>query len=861
MDSTAAAASHERAAFLRRWLLPLFALGVFILVLFVVHRELAHYRWRDVLQHVRALNSATIASSIGLAALSYWVLTFFDTFGLRYAQCKVAYPRTAMVSFMSYAFGHNVGVAAFTAAALRYRLYSAFGLGVVDVATVVVFCSLTSVVGIATVGGSGLLFEPHIAANALHLHRDLIQAIGIAALAAVALYFAWASFSGQRIAIKDWSLSPPGFKTAAPQLLIAVADIAVASSALWVLLPVDTRPSLLAFSGIYASAVLAGLISSVPAGLGVFESVMLLLLGGIPADQLLGSLLVYRAVYYIGPLAIATVLFLITEIGRQRTVINKVNALASQYIRPVAPQLIGVLIFLSGVVLLLSGATPAIDARLRALHRFVPLPVLELSHLIGSVVGMGLLVVARGLFRRLQVAYHLTFWLLVVGAVASLLKGLDVEEAVILSVVLLVLYLGRAAFYRPASLISQRFSPPWIISIGIALALAAWFGFFAYRHVEYDNDLWWTFALHANAPRMLRASLVTGVIAVALILFNWLAPAPVEPRTATQEDLRKAQSILSNCADSLGNAVLAGDKRLLFHDAGDAFIMYQVANRSWVALGDPVGTSARQEELVWKYRELCDRHAGRTVFYQVSAECLPFYVDLGLSLVKLGEEARVPLATFDLEGSARASLRQDRRRAERDGAAFDIVPSDNVREMLPQLRAVSDTWLQDKATGEKGFSVGFFDSDYLVRFPVAVVRAEGSIVAFANIWTGANREEISVDLMRFVPDAPRSTMEYLFIELMLWGKREGYRWFNLGMAPLSGLETHALAPAWHRFGNFVFKYAEQFYNFEGLRRYKAKFQPTWRPRYMAFPGGLALPRVLLDVSTLISGGVRELVRK
>jgi phosphatidylglycerol lysyltransferase len=264
---------------------------------------------------------------------------------------------------------------------------------------------------------------------------------------------------------------------------------------------------------------------------------------------------------------------------------------------------------------------------------------------------------------------------------------------------------------------------------------------------------------------------------------------------------------------------------------------------------------------VWQFRELSDRHAGRTVFYHVTPERLSLYVDAGLSLVKLGEEARAPLAEFSLEGSGRADLRQAKRRAERDGASFGIIPIEHVPSMLPQLRAVSDAWLHDKATQEKGFSIGSFEEDYLARFPIAVVRAEGSIVAFANIWASGNLEELSVDLMRFVPDAPRSTMDYLFIELMLWGRRQGYRWFNLGMAPLSGLETHALAPAWHHVGNFIFKYAEQFYNFEGLRHYKSKFDPTWRPRYLAFPGGLALPGVLLDVSTLISGGMRALVSK
>ena len=144
------------------------------------------------------------------------------------------------------------------------------------------------------------------------------------------------------------------------------------------------------------------------------------------------------------------------------------------------------------------------------------------------------------------------------------------------------------------------------------------------------------------------------------------------------------------------------------------------------------------------------------------------------------------------------------------------------------------------------------------QFPVAVVYSQGMPAAFANLWITGTKSELSVDLMRFGPDAPRGAMDYLFIELMLWGQREGYRWFNLGMAPLSGLEAHPLAPAWHRVGNFIFRHGEHFYNFEGLRRYKAKFEPSWEPRYLVARGGIALPRVLIDVSVLIAGGMKEL---
>jgi phosphatidylglycerol lysyltransferase len=162
---------------------------------------------------------------------------------------------------------------------------------------------------------------------------------------------------------------------------------------------------------------------------------------------------------------------------------------------------------------------------------------------------------------------------------------------------------------------------------------------------------------------------------------------------------------------------------------------------------------------------------------------------------------------------------------------------------------------------EKGFSLGRFERDYVRNFPIAVVRVGERIVAFANVWAGGARRELSVDLMRHVGDAPHSIMEFLFLELMLWGKEQGYRHFSLGPVPLAGLERRRLAPLWTQAGAFLFRYGEHFYNFQGLLRFKAKFEPVWEPRYLAAPGGFALPRVLRDVTLLISGGVSGLVTK
>jgi phosphatidylglycerol lysyltransferase len=288
--------------------------------------------------------------------------------------------------------------------------------------------------------------------------------------------------------------------------------------------------------------------------------------------------------------------------------------------------------------------------------------------------------------------------------------------------------------------------------------------------------------------------------------------------------------------------------------------MFQTSGNSWVAMGDPIGPEEQGELLAWEFMEQCDGMAVSPVFYQVTPQRLPLYIDLGLTLSKLGEEARVELTSFGLEGPARADLRQAQRRAIRDGASFEMLPRTQVNQLLPQLRAVSDAWLEEKNTAEKRFSLGFFEESYVAHFDVGVVRSKGTIVAFANLWRGGS-SELSVDLMRYDGNAPKGVIDYMLVECMLWGKANGFRWFNLGMAPLSGLEDHALAPAWHKLGRMVQRYGENFYNFEGLRKFKEKFDPVWRPRYLAAPAGLAMAGALLDVTALISGGVRNVLRK
>ncbi|MDH4458345.1 MAG: bifunctional lysylphosphatidylglycerol flippase/synthetase MprF [Nevskia sp.] len=532
-------------------------------------------------------------------------------------------------------------------------------------------------------------------------------------------------------------------------------------------------------------------------------------------------------------------------------------------IEVLAPTALAITVFLAGAVLLISGATPAIDSRLAGLAEWIPLSLLEFSHMVGSAVGLGLLILARGLYRRLDGAWWMTLVLLAAGAVASMLKGLDYEEALLLSSILLVLLSSHERFYRRASLLEVRDSRLWLSATLAVVALAVWLSMLSYHDVDFSEEVWWRFAFDEQTPRLMRAGLLTALMMAGFMLWRLLSPTrrePVPPDAAALQ--RAAEIIATHGGGTLANLALLGDKQLLFHPDGDAFIMYQRSGRSLIALGDPAGNPAKFEALAWSYRELCDRNACWPVFYQVSPDQLPLYLDLGLSLAKLGEEARVFLPKFSLDGTRNAKQRNKHHRATREGASFVMLRPEEVEARLAELQAISDDWLTGKSVAEKGFSVGRFDPAYLSRFHCACVLREGRIVAFANLWLGgAAKEEFAIDLMRYGADAPKGVMDFLFIELMFWGRDQGYRWFNLGMAPLAGLERHPLAPFWHKVGRIVHRYGEPFYNFDGLRQYKDKFSPEWRPRYLASPGGLVLPRVMVDTAALIAGGIKEVIWK
>ena len=366
---------------------------------------------------------------------------------------------------------------------------------------------------------------------------------------------------------------------------------------------------------------------------------VVLLPPSVPQSVALGSLLAFRLIYYVLPLTVAVLLLLGFELHQRREELGKAAKVVGGWLPAVEPHLLAVLTFLGGAVMLAFGSVPAAPARLRWLADFVPLTILELSHFLGSLVGIGLIFLAWGLRRRLEVAYYLATGLLALSVVLSLLRGLHVEAAVFLTLMLAALLPARRAFYRRAAILSEPFSGAWLAAVAMVVIGAAWIGFFAYRHVDYSTELWWQFELLGNASRFLRSGLAVAIGLVSIGIARLLGPAAPREAPASEETRALVREVVAHSPAASAHLALLGDKQFLIAPSKSAFVMYAVRDRSWVAMGDPVGPSDEHAELIWHFHSLADRHGGWTVFYEVGEKNLPVYLDLGLTVLKIGEEA------------------------------------------------------------------------------------------------------------------------------------------------------------------------------------------------------------------------------
>jgi phosphatidylglycerol lysyltransferase len=683
------------------------------------------------------------------------------------------------------------------------------------------------------------------------------MAVGVGILALLGGWIAYSALRPITITVSGWELNLPGPALSFGAVAIGIADTTFAAFALWLLLPADIQVAFPGFVVIFVIATILGVISHVPGGLGVFEAILLLAVPGLSTPEGIGALLLFRLIYYVAPFTLSAAALGAQEAHSHADALNEGRRRFIRAAGPLLGPICALAVFLGGIVLLVSGALPAAHDRVVVLRSLVPLPFVETSHFVASLVGAVLLVVGYALAQRLRSAWNVAVALLAAGAVFSLIKGIDYEEAIVCVAIILLLWMARPEFYRRGGLLDAPLSSEWLLAIAVGLIASIWVGFAAYHNVSYKNSMWWHFAYGGDAPRFLRATLGIAVAGMMFVVHRFLHSAH-PGKAVVGLDLDTIRPIVAATERTEAQLAFLGDKSFLYAQDGKGFVMYGVQGSTWLAMGDPVAADDETvAELIWRFKERADLHNGAPAFYQVCARHIPLYIDAGFSLAKLGEDACVELCQFTLQGGEGRKWRQSKAHAERKGLSFEIVPAARLSSVLPRLKEVSDAWLAHRGGKEKGFSLGFWSEPYLCLYDQAIVREGDRIVAFANIWKAAAGSEYSVDLMRHLPDAPGGTMDYLFICLMQAAKTEGFQWFNLGVAPLSGLPRHRLASRWSRLAALIYRHGDGFYNFEGLRAFKSKFKPVWRPRYLAHPGGLSMARVLMDATTLIAASPRR----
>jgi phosphatidylglycerol lysyltransferase len=611
-----------------------FGLALLVGAIYVVQREFRGLSVADIAEALRAIPPSALWTAVGWTLLAYAVLTIYDRLGSVYAGHPVSYSRTSLASFCAYTLAHNLGFAAVSGAAVRYRFYAAWGLPALAIAKVVAFTSLTFGLGGFALGGAILFFEPHVVPGlGDDLPRWVMQAIGVLLWAIVVAYVTLARFV-PHFRLFGYQIDLPGFRMAILQVALASADVAVTAAIFYALLPPTEGLTFLSFLGVYVVAYTAGLLAHVPGGIGVFDGTMMLgLQPYLPTAQVVGALLLFRLYYYIVPLFLAGGLFAAFEISQRRAVLRRLTGpvgVGAPLEVPAMASLVG----LGGAALLFIGALPVESP----IARWAGTTAAIASHLAASVVGSLLLVMGYGLLRRLRIAWAASLLLLVNGALIVWLKGETwwLWGAYLLIAALLAAV--RGAFYRDARLLAEPLGSESLVALGavagcaITLALVAYAGRVA-------GESWWGVVLSPLAPDSLRFTVGLAAVLLLVATVRLLRPARFRAVPYDAETRRRLAALGALAPVEADGAVFGETGR-----AGFAFLRREGV---WLGLGDPGGEDRDRVSAIWRFRDLCERAGVDPAFWRVGPALLRVYGDIGLTALPLaspGQEAQHYLA-------------------------------------------------------------------------------------------------------------------------------------------------------------------------------------------------------------------------
>ena len=673
------------------------------------------------------------------------------------------------------------------------------------------------------------------------------------AVGAIALYFPILLLS---FMIHYYRKSNPSidWQTRFQLIIVSLLEWTFAFLAVWLLSRVlQLNSSFFELLPIFIVASCAGIVSMIPGGLGSFDLVFIwgAQYAGLQDEKVLLLLILYRIGYLFFPFLLAVILFV-------REYWEKWNAswdnLPIALIQRLSHLLLTMLVFSSGVILLMSAALPGIIDRLKILEEMHSIPLLvNLSHQLSVGAGFALLGLSRGIEYKVKGAYLLTIAVLFSAALFTFSKGIDYEEAIFLLFVAFILVMSKSRFYRESYVLT--WSKTIFDGLFILLITFMYVGI-GYLSIPSSNGTIPTRVLPyiITDYQNLFYSAFFGLIIALLVFFigyfivkpkKWVMESSVHQEEEILEHLR------TYGGNTLSHLIFLHDKFVFWNSKHNVLFCFQKSADKLVVLGDPIGEKEEFPYAIEEFQKLADLHGYSPVFYEVSNALLPTLHENGFGFFKLGEEAFVDLDRFSLSGKKMKALRAVKNKFERENFEFEILKPPFSDDSLMRLKEVSDEWLHGRK--EKGYSLGFFDHNYLNKSEIAVMKVNGNdFIAFTSLMPVYDQHKtISVDLMRFKQSAPPGTMDFLFLSLFEWAKEEGYQYFNLGMAPLSNVGRSKYSFLSERIAAQIFLHGHIFYHFQGLRKFKGKYAHSWERKYLAYRKKSSLPFTMAQVSLLI----------
>lgn len=514
-----------------------------------------------------------------------------------------------------------------------------------------------------------------------------------------------------------------------------------------------------------------------------------------------------------------------------------------------------------GAINLLSAVQPALVNRLNLINSVFPLEVRHGSRITSALAGFGLIVLATNLFRRKRTAYIFSLALLVVTIISHMVKGLDFEESSLALFLIVLLALLRNSFHAESDRPSVR--------RGLFILVIAFIFTLAYGSVGFfllDKH----FSTQFNLPDAIRQTIIMfssyynpglqpltgfgkffadsiyiiGFATVGFAILSLISPVLVRQPASASERARAKEIVEKYGCSSLSRAKLFNDKSYFFASE-ESMIAYAAHRRGVMVLGDPVCPPGQVAESIRKFREFCTLKDWTPAFISVLPDYIEHYRAAGFDIACIGYEGIVSLQNFGLEGSRNKDLRNVVSRLERHQFRVEIPQPPLQNQLMANLEEINDAWLTMRKGGEMHFSDGWFNDEYIRNGPVAILRnPEDLVVAFANLVPEYQKNEMTIDLMRHFPHLENGGMEYLFIRILQWVKEQGYETFSLGLSAVEGVGEKPEDPFVERALHTIVENFSNLVNFKGLRKFKEKFNPSWEPRYLAYPGAASLPLVI-----------------